>query len=215
MTDRTRTGFAQGHNLRPRLLRHRSQSSRRESNRAASRVSGGCSAVELRDVVENKGVEPFPVILQGSPAHRRVPRGSPTRARTWSSRLTAGRAACCTSGEGAPPPGVEPGSPASEAGIVSVGPQGHELATFGAAEAALAEDAGFEPARRFHADHRFRDGCLTGLGQSSRHRRPMPWPPGWSRCQELNLGRRLIRALHRPPCSTSCAEGARIERAPG
>lgn len=26
----------------------------------------------------------------------------------------------------------------------------------------------------------------------------------WSRCQESNLVRRLIRALHRPPCSTSC-----------
>ncbi len=31
----------------------------------------------------------------------------------------------------------------------------------------FAEDAGFEPARRSHADHRFQDGCLTGLGQSS------------------------------------------------
>jgi SAM-dependent methyltransferase len=31
----------------------------------------------------------------------------------------------------------------------------------------MAEDAGFEPARRSRADHRFRDGCLTWLGQSS------------------------------------------------
>ena len=30
-----------------------------------------------------------------------------------------------------------------------------------------AEDAGFEPARRSRADHRFRDGCLARLGQSS------------------------------------------------
>ncbi len=54
-----------------------------------------------------------------------------------------------------PPAGVEPAFPASDAGVVSVGPRG------------LAEDAGFEPARRSHADHRFQDGCLTGLGQSS------------------------------------------------
>lgn len=67
-----------------------------------------------------------------------------------------------------------------------------------------------------HADHRFRDGCLTGLGQSSRHGNGIPL--SWlSRCQESNLIRRFIRALHRPPCSTSlsCAEGARFERAPG
>jgi hypothetical protein len=55
-------------------------------------------------------------------------RCSPTRARTWSSRVTVGRAACCTSGEWlfdhVPPTGVEPASPASDAGVVSVGPQG-------------------------------------------------------------------------------------------
>ena len=50
VTDRTRTGFDQSHGLVPRLLRLRSQSSWRESNLAASRMSRGRSASELQDV---------------------------------------------------------------------------------------------------------------------------------------------------------------------
>ena len=86
VTDRTRTGLDQSHNLAPRQLRPRSQSSRRESNRAASRVSGGSSAVELRD-----GISP----VGGGEGWL----FSPARSRTWSSRVTAGRAAWCTSGD--------------------------------------------------------------------------------------------------------------------
>lgn len=176
------------------------------------------SSASASVTVENKGVEPFPAILQGSPARRRVPRAPPPGLEPGASRVTTGRAACCTSGECVPSAGVEPASPASEASVVSVGPQGRgrspgtrtpnprgKSPLLVLLSLRPAEDAGVEPARRSHADHRFRDGCLTGLGQSSK-----------SRCQESNLVRRLIRALHRPPCSTSCAaEGARIERAPG
>src|SRR6266498_5160162 len=54
------------------------------------------------EVVEDVGVEPTRAILQGSPARRRVPLGSPTRTRTWISRLTAGRCCRCTTGEETP-----------------------------------------------------------------------------------------------------------------
>ena len=69
-------------------------------------------------------------------AHLLTVLSSPARIRTWSSRVTVGRAAASTSED-----------------------------TVGGAE-----DAGFEPAQRSHADHCFRDSCLTGLGQSSRGR---------------------------------------------
>jgi hypothetical protein len=36
-----------------------------------------------------------------------------------------------------------------------------------------------------------------------------PYSVVWSRCQESNLVRRFIRALHRPPCSTSFVRGGR------
>ena len=65
-----------------------------------------------------------------------------------------------------PPAGVEPAFPASDAGVLSTGRQGLARAAANS-PGKCAEDAGFEPARRSHTDYRFRDGCLTGLGQSS------------------------------------------------
>jgi len=116
-----------------------------------------------------------------------------------------------------PSAGVEPASPASEAGVVSVGPRGRRPPgartpnPLGKNQLLVqlslrpAEDAGVEPARRSRADHRFRDGCLTGLGQSSsRGARSRTWSGALSgRCTDR----------HAPP-RRRAAEGARIERAP-
>lgn len=83
---------------------------------------------------------------------------SPARTRTWSSRVTVGRAATSTS---------EDTYPRQESNLRL---RLRTPVSFPLDHRGVAEDAGFEPARRSRADHRFRDGCLTGLGQSSRCR---------------------------------------------
>ncbi len=103
VTDRTRTGLTQVHSLGPRLLRPRSQSSRRGSNLAASYASGRRSAVELRDGMWKTRVSNPPrrsckdgLRTGASPVTRCAP--SPGL-EPGASRLTAGRAARCTSRE--------------------------------------------------------------------------------------------------------------------
>lgn len=51
----------------------------------------------------------------------------------------------------------------------------------------------------------FKTGALPGSANP-------PYSVVSSRCQESNLVRRFIRALHRPPCSTSFVRGGRADR---
>jgi hypothetical protein len=79
-----------------------------------------------------------------------------------------------------------------------------ELTTREAPHAALAEDAGIEPARHSRADHRFRDGCLTGLGQSSRARRARGSNARRGVTPDLGLATRCHYQLGQPSMSCGC-----------